>query len=291
MLGRRIFCFIMAIPYLLYACSDPEFLKNFADPAGILLIEKPADTDTRLEWLVDVVRGSSKESDRVYFTPQSWAKDGFRITYVCPVSRGRHKAAVNETLGHIRRYGAMQLYEPDYKSFRKALADGGSCQELLEVGELVVHRNGQVNISVRLPNRRTNFWLEPALTVRGPEPSPQGQVLAEPVKTGGLISLPGQGMAMLPAAPDKCQICATGHSPGAPHNKESLPYQYLFEAEHHRPASWADAMAHCDLDVQLEWTNALRTGHNQLVPHQPAQEAKLAEYANKNDLSYYKPAE
>lgn len=97
-------------------------------------------------------------------------------------------------------------------------------------------------------------------------------------------------MSMLPANPEACQVCATKHEPNAPHNLQSLPYGFLFVATFNRSPSWADAMAHCDLDMQLAWTSALRRDHKQVVPHEPEKEARLKEFALQTKQPYVEPA-
>lgn len=64
-------------------------------------------------------------------------------------------------------------------------------------------------------------------------------------------------MMMLPPKAGVCQECAVDHRPEAPHNKQSLFYQYKFYNEHGRWPGWSDAMAHCDKDTKLKWTNEL----------------------------------
>lgn len=58
--------------------------------------------------------------------------------------------------------------------------------------------------------------------------------------------------------PDHCQICAVRHPEEWPHNAQSLYYQTIFHGMIGRPATWADAMAHCDEKTKAEWTAELR---------------------------------
>jgi hypothetical protein len=58
---------------------------------------------------------------------------------------------------------------------------------------------------------------------------------------------------LLPPAPGKCQTCARAHPPEDPHDASSLYYQVHFYQEHGRAATWADAMAHCTIDMQEAW--------------------------------------
>lgn len=72
-------------------------------------------------------------------------------------------------------------------------------------------------------------------------------------------------MMLLPPAPDKCQECAVAHDPSQPHNQQSLYYQFKFQAQHGRGATWKDAMAHCAEDVRARWTKELAK-HGVRVP-------------------------
>lgn len=62
---------------------------------------------------------------------------------------------------------------------------------------------------------------------------------------------------MLPAAPDRCPVCAHHHLPGEPHNRYSLFYQMYFYQQYGRFPNWADAMAHCDERMQQVWMEEL----------------------------------
>ena len=62
---------------------------------------------------------------------------------------------------------------------------------------------------------------------------------------------------LLPPAADRCQTCATKHEPEPPHNAQSLYYQTAFNMEHGRAATWLDAMAHCDEQMQAAVTASL----------------------------------
>ncbi len=79
----------------------------------------------------------------------------------------------------------------------------------------------------------------------------------------GLKSIKG-GFSLIPPPPDVCQECAVDHEPEAPHNAQSMHYQYSFYADHNRWPTWKDAIAHCSdearaviekmLREQGEWT-------------------------------------
>ena len=62
---------------------------------------------------------------------------------------------------------------------------------------------------------------------------------------------------VMPPGPNKCQICAHEHAPNEPHNAQSLYYQMTFQGMVGRPATWADAMAHCDDHMKNFWRGYL----------------------------------
>ena len=63
---------------------------------------------------------------------------------------------------------------------------------------------------------------------------------------------------LMPAKPGTCPQCAVKHEPEAPHNKDSLFYQYYFYNENGRWPTWEDAMAHCSEDVKESVREVLR---------------------------------
>ena len=65
------------------------------------------------------------------------------------------------------------------------------------------------------------------------------------------------GLHLMPAKPGTCPECAVAHDPTAPHNQQSLYYQYHFYADHNRWPTWDDAMAHCTKEVQQFWIEEL----------------------------------
>lgn len=73
-----------------------------------------------------------------------------------------------------------------------------------------------------------------------------------------LIETKTTPMSLLPPAEDGCPICATKHPPEAPHNAQSLYYQYRFYAARGRWPTWADAVAHCKDHVREWWETELR---------------------------------
>ena len=84
----------------------------------------------------------------------------------------------------------------------------------------------------------------------------------EPLVTT-IPSIPFTEAMILPPPPNVCVRCAVDHLPEAPHNPDSLHYQYWFYQQEMRAGregrwpTWADAMAHCDEDMQTLWTDAL----------------------------------
>jgi hypothetical protein len=71
------------------------------------------------------------------------------------------------------------------------------------------------------------------------------------VSTGSWQAMPpGQG---------KCRNCAVAHDDMDPHDATSFYYRFLFVNTHGRDATWADAMAHCEPEVQRAWTRYLNS--------------------------------
>lgn len=64
-------------------------------------------------------------------------------------------------------------------------------------------------------------------------------------------------MMLLPPKPGTCPACAVDHPPDAPHNAQSLYYQYRFYGLRGRWPTWADALAHCTPGVQAGWKREL----------------------------------
>lgn len=65
-------------------------------------------------------------------------------------------------------------------------------------------------------------------------------------------------MTILPPQKDTCPECGVKHPPEAPHNRDSLYYQYKFMQQHDRWPTWTDAMAHCSPEVKAAWKQALK---------------------------------
>jgi len=64
-------------------------------------------------------------------------------------------------------------------------------------------------------------------------------------------------LTLLPPAHGQCPECAGEHEPHEPHNRWSIYYQVTFQQQHGRSPDWADAMAHCSVEVQQRWIEAL----------------------------------
>ena len=65
-------------------------------------------------------------------------------------------------------------------------------------------------------------------------------------------------MHVLPPRTGLCSVCAGDHKPEDPHNAQSIYWGVIFNAEHGRAPTWADAVAHCDEAVQAAWKKELR---------------------------------
>lgn len=64
-------------------------------------------------------------------------------------------------------------------------------------------------------------------------------------------------MMLLPPKEGTCPICAHPHEPEAPHNQQSLYYQYRFYGIRGRWPTWADAVAHCEPGLAALWREEL----------------------------------
>lgn len=53
-----------------------------------------------------------------------------------------------------------------------------------------------------------------------------------------------------PLDPNVCKSCAVEHDPAMPHSADSLHFQYWWYSRYQKWPSWADAMFHCDEEVQ-----------------------------------------
>ena len=65
------------------------------------------------------------------------------------------------------------------------------------------------------------------------------------------------GWSLMPPPPGTCELCAVAHEPEAPHNAQSLFYQYRFFGTHGRWPTWADAVSHCEPTIAAMWRTAL----------------------------------
>jgi hypothetical protein len=62
---------------------------------------------------------------------------------------------------------------------------------------------------------------------------------------------------LLGTLPGTCPECGLRHESDAPHDQQSLAYQYSFFDRHGRWPIWADAMEHCPRDVKGTWRERL----------------------------------
>lgn len=64
------------------------------------------------------------------------------------------------------------------------------------------------------------------------------------------VEIKEAALTLLPPHPSKCQECAVDHKPNEPHNPQSMYYQFKFNMQHGRKATWMDAMAHCSDEIK-----------------------------------------
>ena len=64
-------------------------------------------------------------------------------------------------------------------------------------------------------------------------------------------------MQLLPPPDGTYPICAVAHEDSAPHNAQSMYYQYRFYGIHGQWPTWADAIAHCSQPIQMAWESRL----------------------------------
>lgn len=83
------------------------------------------------------------------------------------------------------------------------------------------------------------------------------------------------GFQMLPAPPGVCEQCAVAHAPEAPHNAQSMHYQYRFFGRHGRWPTWGDALAHCTPELRKQWEDALLERGVARVQLKPSQHLEL----------------
>lgn len=63
--------------------------------------------------------------------------------------------------------------------------------------------------------------------------------------------------SMIPPGKKQCQVCGTNHDSETPHDKTNTYYQIQFHREQGRYPTWADAMAHCNEEMQQLWRQSL----------------------------------
>ena len=76
--------------------------------------------------------------------------------------------------------------------------------------------------------------------------------------TGEVVEEKTVNFGLVPAPPGVCAECAVDHPQEAPHNAQSLFYQYKFYGERGRWPTWADALSHCPPAVQAAWKAELQ---------------------------------
>lgn len=87
------------------------------------------------------------------------------------------------------------------------------------------------------------------------------------MSTGEVVEQRAVPFKILPPAKGVCQVCAKGHDPLLPHDRQSLYYQYTFYGAIGRWPTWADACAHCDEAVTKNWRAAMKSlGHEWTEP-------------------------
>lgn len=65
-------------------------------------------------------------------------------------------------------------------------------------------------------------------------------------------------MMLLPPPKGVCPICAVKHDDAFPHDATSMYYQYRFYGIRQRWPTWADAAAHCTVELRQNWRQALK---------------------------------
>ncbi|WP_024517107.1 hypothetical protein [Bradyrhizobium sp. Tv2a-2] len=82
------------------------------------------------------------------------------------------------------------------------------------------------------------------------------------VDADGRATIKPMSWKLVPPPKDHCLVCARKHPPEDPHDVQQIYYQTCFQAMVGRPATWADAMAHCSDKIKRVWTEVLhKTGH------------------------------
>ena len=78
--------------------------------------------------------------------------------------------------------------------------------------------------------------------------------------TGKTTSVGIADFKIMPPPAAACQICGKhpAHHKNAPHDAQSIYFQYAFFSEHARWPTWKDAVAHCPPEVRKVWEKELR---------------------------------
>ena len=82
---------------------------------------------------------------------------------------------------------------------------------------------------------------------------------------------------IMPPRPGVCPYCAAEHDERAPHNPQSLYYQYRFFSEYGVWPNWGDAMKHCSEEVKATWKDELmKRGFPEadFIPHEKRAKAE-----------------
>lgn len=92
---------------------------------------------------------------------------------------------------------------------------------------------------------------------------------------GYLFDLYGFQLFPFPEREGVCLECGRDHPEWAPHDRDTLQYQYRFFDEHGRWPSWEDAMAHCDEEVRAAWASELEARGIDVDARPEAQTARI----------------
>jgi hypothetical protein len=267
----------MKTRFLLGVCSDERFLSKAGGPGMILL----AFTVAAQQGIVAVLKQKHERKDNAPFEVEHSLLRGIKpvgAEFVGYAQRGRYAQDMNSGIDTIMESDDPREFESEQVTIlRRAIRVGRGEHFNLQIKELKLYPNkvgGNLEIKVAF-NLTDDYWYPIDGAIEFDIDPTRPQVVIEPVKQGGLVPLAGAtSMSMLPAAPGKCQTCATVHEPGAPHNLQSLFYGVLFVNQFDRSPTWADAMAHCSPEVKRQWTTQLRE-RGQVVPHSEADEQTL----------------
>ncbi len=77
------------------------------------------------------------------------------------------------------------------------------------------------------------------------------------IEDGKVVQTETMHWHLMPPKPGLCAVCAHDHAPDEPHNAQSMYYCVLFNGQHGRAPTWADACAHCDPAAIVVWRREL----------------------------------